>query len=50
MPKKKKKKTENKKESKTKREKLKNYQIYRGRREYQIKQMNYRATKKKKIK
>ena len=23
------------------------YQIYRGRREYQIKQMNYRATKKK---
>ena len=25
------------------------YQIYRGRREYQIKQMNYRATKKKKL-
>ena len=25
------------------------YQIYRGRRQYQIKQMNYRATKKKKL-
>lgn len=58
MPKKKKKKKtekkENKKESKNKTRKIKErrlgskfiYQIYRGRREYQIKQMNYRATKK----
>ena len=58
MPKKKKKKKTEKKKQERKQNKTRKikesrlgskfiYQIYRGRRQYQIKQMNYRATKKK---